>query len=152
MNHGEPTFIVRAGRRSLLIAIGASVAGLLSVATGLLSLRSGNGGMGGVAMGLVSLVLGCYLLVVNMSARMIVSPTGLEVSSPFRNRRLKELPWREVSSIKVSPTRTYVVFQGASGVRINVGPGAVHWEELLDLASAHLAPELSAVLQPFRRR
>ena len=149
MNHVAPTFVARPGLNTLLNALLAVMMGAALLTAGLLLDDLGDQRALMSGFGVAILVLGCYLLVNYRWARMIVSSAGLELVVPYRSRRPKELPWGEVRLISVHPSGRFVTFEGSNGVRIDAGPGAKHWRELLHVAEGALAPDISAPLRPF---
>jgi hypothetical protein len=135
------------GLRSLLIAVSGLVAGagLLVVFV----MDDAGQGIEGV-LGAVMVLLGAYLLLGYFRVRLIVSRSGLEIPAPSPPRRAKELAWTQVSSVVVHPSKYFVTFVGADGTRINVGPGAVYWDQLVALAISELPKDINAPLRAFQ--
>ncbi len=150
MKHVEPIITVRAGLKSLLIALWAVVIGaaFFGFAMGMGSSPLSRMLQG--ALGVMFLGVGAYLLVLALAARVLASETGIEVVVPFPTKRVKELRWIEIESVIVGPKRRYLVFAGRNGERIPVGPGAKNWGELVELAWRKLPEGLRGPIEEFR--
>ncbi len=155
MTNVDSVIVLKEGMQRRLTALGLLAAGLAMVAFAVFvpdpdatSRLRGLLGLLGLFVGLV----GVTETATGFRFTIRASAEGIEASSPFRLSPTA-LAWPDIQRVRVVerpslPVR--VVFEGG-GKKVSAGPSLSDWHSLVDLALAHLAPEVATPLRPFRK-